>query len=150
MERKSRVWPVTMIILGAVGLVMGVVFIFQGVSKSHLLRDNMRVEKVTLHFVPGAAKDEIIDTADEAMAAGDVIREHRRKIAPTYEDLLGGKKFDPSQAKQLKFAQALNMENYLYLAVVAFGLTQVVIASGVFMIITGIAIGGTGITLYKN
>ena len=38
--------------------------------------------------------------------------------------------------------QASNLENYLYLAVIAFGLAQSVIASSVFMIVTGIALGG--------
>lgn len=149
MQSKGRVWPTTMIVLGAVGVVMGAVFIFQGVTKGHMLRDAMRTEKVALYFVPGADKHEVIDTAKEAMAAGDTIREHRRKIAPTYGDLLGGKKFDPSKPEQLTYAQALNMENYLYLAVVGFGLTQMAVASGVFMIIMGIGLGGTGIALYK-
>jgi hypothetical protein len=149
MKNGVRVWPTIMLILGAVGVVMGVVFIYQGVTKSNLLKEAMRVEKITLDFVPGVPKGEIIDTAKKAMVAGDTIREHRRQIAPTYEALLGGKKFNPENPKDLIYAQALNMENYLYLAVVGFGLTDVATASGVFMIIMGIAIGGTGITLYK-
>ncbi|MFC1955198.1 hypothetical protein ACFLWZ_01455 [Chloroflexota bacterium] len=43
----------------------------------------------------------------------------------------------------------MNLENYLYIAVVAFGLTQSVIASGVFMIVTGLALSGTGVALYR-
>ena len=150
MGPNSRVWPSILVILGVAGLVLGTVFIFQGVTKSHLLRDAMRTEHVTLTFVPGFDKQEIIDNARKAMAAGDVIREHRRKIAPTYSDLLDGKKFDPTNPEQLKYAQALNMENYLYLAVVGFGLTQLAVASGVFMILTGIALGGTGIRQFKS
>jgi hypothetical protein len=149
MKNGVRVWPTIMLIIGAVGVVMGVVFIYQGVTKSNLLKEAMRVEKITLDFIPGVPKGEIIDTAKKAMLAGDTIREHRRQIAPTYEALLGGKKFNPANPKDLIYAQALNMENYLYLAVVGFGLTDVATASGVFMIIMGIAIGGTGITLYK-
>ena len=41
------------------------------------------------------------------------------------------------------------MDNYLYLAAVGFGLIQAVMASGVFMVITGIALGGTGVVLYR-
>ncbi len=41
------------------------------------------------------------------------------------------------------------MENYLYLAVVGFGLIQSVIASGVFMVVTGIALSGTGLVLFS-
>jgi hypothetical protein len=148
-KNKVRLWPIIMLILGAAGVVMGVVFIYQGVTKSNLLTEAMGEEKINLDFVPGIPKGEIIDTAQKAMLAGDTIREHRRKIAPTYEALLGGRKFNPANPKDLIYAQALNMENYLYLAVVGFGLTQVAMASGVFMMIMGIAIGGTGITLYN-
>jgi hypothetical protein len=83
------------------------------------------------------------------MEAGDTIREHRRGIAASYEDLLGEGRYDPTNPQHLTYAQALNLENYLYLAVVAFGLTQAVMASGVFMVITGIALGGAGIVLYR-
>jgi len=48
----------------------------------------------------------------------------------------------------LSYAQALNLENYLYLAVLGFGVTDIVLASGVFMIIMGIALGATGVTLF--
>ena len=148
-KNKNRVWPMMLLILGAVGVVMGVVFIYQGVTKSNLMKEAMRQEKISLDFVPGVPKGEIIDTSQKAMLAGDTIRGHRRHIAPTYEALLGGQKFNPANPKELIYAQALNMENYLYLAVVGFGLTQVAMASGVFMIIMGIAIGGTGIMLYN-
>ncbi len=83
------------------------------------------------------------------MKAGDTIREHRRGIAPSYSDLLGDGRYDPTDPQQLTYAQALNLENYLYLAVVAFGLTQSVIVSGVFMVVTGLALGGTGVVLYR-
>jgi len=148
-KKQGPGWPVIMIIIGAVGVIMGAVFIYQGATKSNLLKNTMRQEKITLNFVPGAPQNEIIDSAKTAMIAGDTIREHRREIAPTYEALLGGKKFNPNNPKDLTYAQALNMENYLYLAVVGFGLTQLATASGVFMIIMGIAIGGTGIQQYR-
>jgi hypothetical protein len=148
-KKQGPGWPVIMIIIGAVGVIMGAVFIYQGAAKSNLLKNAMRQEKITLNFVPGTPQNEIIDSAKTAMIAGDTIREHRREIAPTYEALLGGKKFDPNNPKDLTYAQALNMENYLYLAVVGFGLTQLATASGVFMIIMGVAIGGTGIQQYR-
>jgi hypothetical protein len=110
----------------------------------------MRQEKITLAFIPNAPKDEIIDSPQEALIAGDTVRAHRHTIAPTYSDLLGGKKYDPTKPIQLTYAQALNLENYLYLAFVGFGITQIVIASGIFMIIMGVAIVGIGITLYKR
>ena len=41
------------------------------------------------------------------------------------------------------------MENYLYLAVMGFGVTQTVTVSGIFMILTSIALGGTGLALRR-
>ena len=109
----------------------------------------MRVEQVSLPLHPEETEPSLIDTAEEAQAAGDVIREHRRSIALTYQELLGEGRYDPTNPQHLSYAQALNMENYLYLAVVGFGLIQSVIASGAFMLITGIALGGTGLALYQ-
>jgi len=63
--------------------------------------------------------------------------------------LLAGGKYDPTNPKQLTYAQAMNLENYLYLAVVAFGLTQAVMGSGAFMVLTGLALVGTGVVLYR-
>ena len=149
-KKQSRGWPTTLIVLGAIVLIMGAAFIIEGALKYNYLQDNMRLEKITLFFIPNAPKDEIVDTPKETLEAGDTIREHRRTIAPTYGDLLGGKNYNPNNPKQLTYAQALNLENYLYLAYVGFGITQIVILIGIFMIITGVAIGGTGMTLYKR
>jgi hypothetical protein len=60
---------------------------------------------------------------------------------------LGGGRYNPEDLEQLQYTQALNLENYLYLAVVAFGLTQSVLGSGVFMVLTGLGLIGTGLVL---
>ena len=147
MGRISRYLAIGVLLLGMVGIVMGAVFIGLGVASNNELKEAMRVEHVTLGIEEAKTKGQIIDSLEEAKQAGDTIREHRRGIATTYEDLLGGERFDPTKPIQLTYAQALNLENYLYLAVVAFGLTQAVIASGVFMVVTGIGLGGTGVVL---
>ena len=85
-----------------------------------------------------------MDNAAKAQQAGDTVREHRRSIAPTYGDLLGGEHFNPSDVTQLTYAQALNLENYLYLAVASFGIFMVVKAVGAFMVLIGLALGVTG------
>ncbi len=143
----SRYLAIVVLLLGVIGIVMGAVFISLGVASNNELKEAMRVEHVTLGIEEAETKGQIIDSLEEAKEAGDTIREHRRGIATTYEDLLGGERFDPTKPIQLTYAQALNLENYLYLAVVAFGLTQSVIASGVFMVVTGIGLGGTGVVL---
>ena len=149
MLRIVRYLAVIVVLLGVLGVVMGAVFIAQGVVKNNLLVTAMRQEKITLG-VPSdeIAAGEVIDTAKEAQIAGDTIREHRHSIAPTYGDLLGGKQFDPTNPKELTYAQAMNLENYLYLAVLGFGVTDVVIAAGVFMVAMGIGLWSSGITLF--
>ncbi|MFC2001889.1 hypothetical protein ACFLUZ_05240 [Chloroflexota bacterium] len=140
---------IMVLLTGVVTVILGAVFIGQGVSKNSQLVEAMRVEHVTLGIENTELEGQVIDTLGEAQKAGDTIREHRRGIAPSYSDLLGDGRFDPTDPKQLTYAQALNLENYLYLAVVAFGLTMSVTGSGVFMLFTGIGLGGTGAALYQ-
>ena len=118
---------------------MGVAFIQQGFAKEAFLADAMNNEQITLEGVEG-----IIDTAEEAHVGGDTVREHRHGISPTYGELLGGERFNPTDPKQLTYAQALNLENYLYLAVASFGVFTVVKVTGIFMIIMSLALGTIG------
>ena len=136
-------------LLGVVGIIMGAVFVGLGVASNNQLVTAMRVEQVKLPLHEEDVEPSLIDSSAEAQAAGDIIREHRRGIAPTYQDLLGEGRYDPTNPQHLSYAQALNLENYLYLAVVGFGLTQSVMANGAFMIISGIALGATGVALLR-
>jgi hypothetical protein len=137
--------------IGVFSIVIGGIFIGQGVIKNNVLATAMRQEEITLGIPSDKiASGEVIDNAKEAEIAADTIREHRHGIAPTYGDLLGGQQFDPTNPEQLDYAQAMNLENYLYLAVLGFGVTQVVIVSGVFMILSGVALSGLGIALYRS
>ena len=142
MKTKIQSLSLMVILFGVIALVVGIVFVQQGYAKEAFLREVMSQEQITLEGVEG-----IIDTQEEAQVAGDTVREHRRAIAPTYGDLLGGEHFNPTDPKQLTYAQALNLENYLYLAVASFGVFTVVKASGAFMIMMGLALGATGYAL---
>ena len=137
---------ITVIILAAIVAIMGIIFLQQGVSKQILLTQAMNQENITFEI---DGKQTVIDNADKAQKAGDTVREHRHSIAPTYGDLLEGNKFDPTNPEQLTYAQALNLENYLYLAVASFGIVTVVLASGGFMLVTAIALGIIGFALLK-
>jgi len=89
------------LLAGVVGVVIGSVFIAQAVEKNNWMREAMRVEHVTLGLSEEQiAEGQVIDSLEEAQGAGDNIREHRRNIAPTYEDLLSGGRFDPTNPKQ--------------------------------------------------
>ena len=145
-----RSLAILVMFLGVVAVVLGGVFIAQGMTKDNLLVTAMQQEKITLGIpTEDMTAGDVIDSAGEAEIAGDTIREHRHSIAPTYGDLLGEDRYDPTNPEHFTYAQAMNLENYLYLAVLGFGLTQVVIGAGAFMIITGLALGGTGAALYR-
>lgn len=150
MVRKLRIVAALVMFLGITGIVLGSVFVALGIDKENMLRDEMRIEKVT-YLLPEdeVAAGNVVDTAEEADQVADTVREHRRGIAPTYEELLGEGRYDPTNPSHLSYNQAMNMENYLYLAVLGFGVTQVVIGAGVFMLITGIAIVAVGIVLFQ-
>jgi hypothetical protein len=146
----NRGLAMLVIFLGLVGIVLGGVFIGEGIAKNSLIVERMKVEKVTVALDPNnPTLFTAINDAGDAQAAADIIASHRRGIAPTYQDLLAGGRFDATNPTHLTYAQAMNLENYLYMAVTAFGLIQVTMAAGVFMVITGLALGGGGLVLFR-
>ena len=72
----------------------------------------------------------------------NTLREHRLDIG-IYTELA---RDDPQRDTILK---AMTIENSLNLAQLGYGVTTVVIVSGVSMVIMGIALGGTGLGLYR-
>jgi uncharacterized membrane protein YidH (DUF202 family) len=145
MNKKVTTLGLVVIILGIIALAMGIVFVQQGFDREAWLVQTMTSEQIAL---PDGSST-IVTNAALAETAGDIVREHRHGIAPTYGDLLGDEHFDPTDPTQLTYAQALNIENYLYLAVTAFGVFTVVKAAGAFMIVMGIALGITGYALWR-
>jgi hypothetical protein len=138
--------------LGLVGLVFGIIFVVEGLLKNDIIEDRMKVEKVTLALDPNQPTVLTqIDNAAEAQKAADKIAADRRSIAPSYQELLnqGTGRFDPTNPKDISYAQAMNLENYLYMAVTVFGLIDVTLAAGVFMVVTGLAVAGGGLVLYR-
>lgn len=151
MSTATKYLWIMVLALAVVAFALGTVFIVQGVDKSNWMKEAMRLEKVTVGIdESAAAQGDVVDSLNEAQHAGDTIREHRRGIAPTYEDLLAGERFDPTIPEHLTYAQAMNLENYLYVAVLGFGVTQMLIGSGVFMLVMGIALGVIGLALRKR
>ncbi|MBM4447039.1 MAG: hypothetical protein FJ023_06790 [Chloroflexi bacterium] len=150
MVRINKYLAVVVLVLSAVSIAIGATFIYQAVDKKTWMEQAMRAEKVTFGIPEDEAKaGDVIDTAEEAQAAADTIREHRHGIAPTYQELLGGGKYDPTNPKHLTYSQAINMENYLYLSVLGFGVTTALSGVGTFMILVGIAFAATGVVLLE-
>ena len=150
MNNKLRISAIVLFILGFIALAMGITFLYEGFSKQAYMANAMGQEKISLsdlgiqNGLPG-----IIDNMEKAQIAADTVRTHRHTIAPSYGDLMGGGKYDPANPKHLTYAQALNIENYLYLSVLGFGVVQIAMATGGFMIIVAIALGVIGLVLLK-
>ena len=145
MSSRVKTLSIIVLVFALVSLAMGIVFIQQGFAKEAFLVEAMRQEQITFEGVEG-----VVDNAKDAQIAGDTVREHRHGIAPTYGDLLGDERFNPTEPMQLSYAQALNIENYLYLAVASFGIFTIVKVTGVFMVVMGLALGATGFGLMKK
>jgi len=163
----SKYMPLSRIvmIMAVAAIVIGIVFIYMGVSKTYSIQDQMAIEKVPVSIFGGNGTG-YIDNAATAQQAANTIREHRLSIAPTYEDLLKygtNGRYDPTNSNpyppnpsmtigqaMLNYTQALNMENYLYMGVFALGFTQAVTVIGVFMIIVGVALMAVWAALRKR
>ncbi len=146
----SRRLSIAVVILGAIVIIMGVVYVYQGISKEMLVRDGMRDERVT-YLLPReeVERGNVIDTAEEAQKVADAIKAHRRSIATTYDDLLKGGQYDPANPQHVIYTQAINLENYLYMAVLAYGLTTVVLTSGVTLIVIGVCLILLGLAINR-
>ncbi len=146
----GRTLSIAVIFLGAIVVIMGFVYIYQGIDKATLVRDGMRDEKVT-YLLPReeVERGKVIDTAEEAQKVADTIKTHRHNIATTYDDILKGGQYDPANPQHVIYTQALNLENYLYMAVLAFGLTTTVLTSGIVLVIIGLCLVFIGMVLYR-
>jgi hypothetical protein len=149
MSGKLRMMGMGIIILAVVALAMGAAFLYEGFSKQMFIQDAMRQENVKLSDlgVTGPNASRAIDDADTAQIAADTIRGHRRLIASSYAALLGTGRFDPTNLKDLSYAQAVNLENYLYMGVLGLGVTTIAEAAGGFMIVVALGLGLTGFAL---
>ncbi len=146
----SQHLEVVVLALALVSVILGAAFIYQGIEKETWMWEVMQLEKVTFVLPENVVKaGEVIDSPEEEQAIASTIGEHRRTIASSYQELLGEGCFDSANPQLLTYAQALNMENYLHLAVFGFGLTTVVVAVGAFMVMVGISLCSIGAALLK-
>jgi hypothetical protein len=144
----NRFISIILFIFAVFSLISGIVFIQQGLSKYILIKQLASTEKVTVGLSEDQIKrGELVDSLNSMQAGADLIRTHRQKIAQTYSELLGGGKYDPTNPKQLTYAQAINLENYLYLGVLSFGTTYLMMGIGGFMILVAVSLGAISIAL---
>ena len=141
---------IIVLLLGIVGLGVGGAFVGVGFAKNNQISTYLRAEKVTLGLsAADIANGKVVDSLTTAQNAAQMLTTHRQSIAPTYNDLLGGKPYDPTNVKEATYAQAMNLQTNIYTAVLAFGLAQSIMANGAFMLATGIGLIVVGLVLYK-
>ncbi len=136
-----RYLTMAVLILGVVGLALGVVFIAQGQGVKTLVTERMVAEKIT-YSGEDFKTNSIIDTPEEAELMSQVLKEHRMDLG-VYTEL---ERDDPRRATILN---AMTIENSLNLALLSYGIGTMVTVSGVFMVITGVALLGAGLTLHR-
>jgi hypothetical protein len=146
----NRLLASLVIILGVISLALGAFFIYQGISKDNYLKANIKAEKITLGLTSEQiAAGQVDETAAQLQAASEIIASDRKNLALTYDALLNGGRFDPANPKDLTWAQALNMENSLNVAVLAFGVVQIAEGVGAFMIVVALALVASGFILWR-
>jgi hypothetical protein len=146
----NRLLALIVIVLGVVCLGVGAFFVYTGISKNNWLVENIKQEKITLGLTQDEIKSgKVLENSSDLQKAGDTIRGHRHAMAPTYQDALGNGQYDPTNVAEAKYAQGMNLENYLYLGVLSFGVTQMAMGAGAFMIVVSFALGAIGIVLWR-
>ena len=139
----SKKLAVFVLLVGVVSVVMGGVFIFQGIDKGNLVVEAMCAEKVEYGGADGTIVG-IVDNTQEAQVIAGILREHRIENYGFYTQL---ERDDPNREGILK---AMTMENALNLAQLGYGLSQVVWATGIFMVIIGITLGVGAISVIRS
>ena len=136
---------ILVIVLGIVAVAVGGVFVQLGFDRANLITQAMVDQKITYGGAGGEITG-IIDTPQEAQVMADVLQEHSRELG-IYSEL---ERDDPNRQQILN---ALTMTNSLQMAVMGYGLTDVVKGTGAFMILAGatfVLIGASGLRQKKQ
>lgn len=143
------VLTIGIIVLAVVVIACGAVSIGLGTTNSKTVSDQLKEQKVSLRvFDENAPADALITNASQARLAADTLAEHLKKISPSYSDLLGGKRFDPTNPTQLTYVTGMNLQGQMNLAALAFGLTTVLTFFGVVLLVIGVVLLIIGVDIY--
>lgn len=140
--KHTKKLAAVLLVVGVISLVLSGIFIFQGISKSNMIIEAMRMEKASYGSADGEIVG-IIDTPAEAATMAGILREHRMENYGYYSELA---RDDPNRDTILK---AMTMENSLNLAQMGYGLAQVVQANGLFMGMMGLTLVAGSAFLFR-
>ena len=121
--------------VGVLLAALGAFFIVEGIDTRNEIRDNLRDEQVKTSAdarIPGV----LVDDADTARAQADVIKQHTLGTWGPYSAL---PRDDPRRAQ---FIDGVALRTALNMAVMGFGLTDLVVGAGVIVLIAGLATVG--------
>ena len=137
LNNAGKTLSVLVLVVGLAALALGGFFIQQGFSRAQDITDKMIEANITYG---GAGGDiiGIIDTPVEARVMADILTEHSQEIG-NYSEM---SRDDPNRQTVLN---ALTMTNSLQMAVMGYGLTDVVKAVGGFMVLAGLAFGAIAV-----
>jgi hypothetical protein len=119
----------------ALGLILaaaGAFLIVQGIDVRNEIRDELRDEQITTSqeaSIPGV----LVDDEDTAKAQADVIKQHTLGTWGPYSEL---PREDPRRAQ---FVDGVALRSALNMAVMGFGITQLIIGTGAIVLIAGLA-----------
>jgi hypothetical protein len=125
-----------------------VFFIGLAVQKNDYLTSQLRAQNITLGLTQDQiAKGRVVDNMATAETAAATLAKHLQSIAPSYSDLMSANpsgKYDPTNPTDLTYAQGLNLENAMNMAVLGYGLVQETMATGGALAVIGIAVTALG------
>ena len=151
--RNIRYLSIAIMVLGVIVFLLGGIFTVLALQKNDYVTSSLRAQKLTLGLSKEqVAQGKLVDNMESVMVASGVLDQHLKNIAPTYSDLMAtnkGGKYDPTDPRNLTYAQGLNLITSLNVAALSFGVVQAILATGLALLIVGIAVGASGFALFK-
>ena len=132
--RRHAPW-IASLILGISLAAGGIYMVTQGMSVRTEIRDQLRDEKITTSAdasIPGV----LVEDAKTAKAQADAIKQHTLGTWGPYSEL---PRDDPRRAQ---FIDGVTLRSSLNMAVMGFGVTDLVIGAGVTILVAGLATVG--------
>jgi hypothetical protein len=153
---SSKNIGMAVMLLGVVCLVVGGIFIWQSFSVKSNVVNTMRLMNESYAGTPeyitadgeiheySRQIDGVIDTQWEAKEVTDTLMAHRLSEYPPFTSM---DRDDPDRATVI---QGISMETALTAAQMGFGISTMALGIGAFMLVTGVALGGTGLVLARQ
>jgi hypothetical protein len=129
--RRHAPW-IASLVLGLTLVIGGIFMVVQGISVRNEIRDELRDEHVTTSQdadPPGV----LVEDAKTARAQADAIKQHTLGTWGPYSEL---PREDPRRAQ---FIDGVALRTALNMAVMGFGVTQLVIGAGALVLVAGLA-----------